>query len=288
MAVAPRSPTSAFSSPAPPSALVNVARVAHGHPALRCRAQYGSHMDWVEGIKKAMTQDGDDSAVAHIQMEGMDEHESAFATHKGPIDVELAQKYSMARRCVAIRKDGEKDAINSKGEAIKVDTYNFRTGKIKDLDTYHCGLAVQLYMYFHIDAFILFFALFLVSIYAWAENHSRNSLRNKCRDFVDIWVHGEDTGETAGMTLKQWIMQEDADDECGYSALGYAPGLSMDPVRRHPTPPGAHWFHHTTPARPPTPTPRPISHIAPPLTGIESDDAWVRHVRRDDEQRGLC
>jgi len=190
---------------------------------------YGSHMDWVEGIKKAMTQDGDDSAVAHIQMEGMDEHESAFATHKGPIDVELAQKYSMARRCVAIRKDGEKDAINSKGEAIKVDTYNFRTGKIKDLDTYHCGLAVQLYMYFHIDAFILFFALFLVSIYAWAENHSRNSLRNKCRDFVKTWVHGEDT-ETAGMTLKQWIMQEDEFDECGYSALGYAPGLSMDPV----------------------------------------------------------
>ena len=252
-------------------------------------------MAWVEGIKRTMMQDDDESAVAGIQMEGMAEHESAFATHRGAIDVALAQKYSMAQRCVAVKDGGELDAMNSKGEAIKVDTYPFRKwhpyqgpGKIKDLDTYHCGLAVQLYLYFHLDAGVLFVILFLVSIYAWVENHSRNLLRNKCRNFVNTWVTNNGTGASAGYTLKMWIKEQDEGDKCGYSALGYAPGLSMDPVRRHPPPPGAHWFHHTTPARPPTPTPRPISHITPPLTGIESDDAWVRHVRRDDEQRGLC
>ena len=96
-------------------------------------------MNWVEGIKKKLTQDDDgESAAAHIQMEGLDDLESAFATHKGEVDVELAQKYALARRCVAVRKDGQKDAMNSKGEAIKVDTCSFRPtvgSEIKDLDT---------------------------------------------------------------------------------------------------------------------------------------------------------
>jgi len=256
-------------------------------------------MKWVEGIKRAMAQDDDGSAVKGIQMEGMDEHESAFATHRGANDVALAQKYSMAQRCVAVSKDGKLDAINSKGEAIKVDTYPFPTGKIKDLDTYHCGLAVQLYFYFHLDAGVMFLVLFLVSIYAWAENHSRNLLRNKCRNFVETWVtnNGSLTTASAGMTLKEWIQHEDGEDKCGYSALNYTPGLSMDPVRRHPTPPWRALVPpphplpappHAHPHIPPNLTSRPISHIAPPLTDNESDDAWGRHVRRDDDQRAKC
>lgn len=186
---------------------------------------YGSHMAWVECIKRPMVQDEDN--VAHgIQMEGMEEHESAFATHKGATDVELAKKYSMAQRCVALGKDGKLDAINSKGEAIKVDTYPFRTGEIKDLDKYHCGLAVQLYFYFHVDAFFLFLILFLVSLYAWVENHSRNALRNDCRDFVETWTknRGTDgTGASVGHdTLSSWLQHIDGEDKCGYSALDYA------------------------------------------------------------------
>ena len=224
-------------------------------------------MAWVEGIKRTMMQDDDESAVAGIQMEGMAEHESAFATHRGAIDVALAQKYSMAQRCVAVKDGGELDAMNSKGEAIKVDTYPFSKwhpyqgpGKIKDLDTYHCGLAVQLYLYFHLDAGVLFVILFLVSIYAWVENHSRNLLRNKCRNFVNTWVTNNGTGASAGYTLKMWIKEQDEGDKCGYSALGYAPGLSMDPVRRPPTPPAR--TGSTTPHQPAHPPPRP----APSLT----------------------
>ena len=134
-----------------------------------------------------------------------------------------------------------------------------------------CGIFALLYFYFHLDAGVMFLVLFLVSIYAWAENHSRNLLRNKCRNFVETWVtnNGSLTTASAGMTLKEWIQHEDGEDKCGYSALNYTPGLSMDPVRRHPTPPWRALVPppHPLPA-PPTPTPisHPTSHPAPYLT----------------------
>ena len=274
-------------------------------------------MAWVERIKRPMTQDEDN--VAHgIQMEGMEEHESAFATHKGATDVELAKKYSMAQRCVALGKDGKLDAINSKGEAIKVDTYPFRTGEIKDLDTYHCGLAVQLYFYFHIDAFFLFLILFLVSLYAWVENHSRNALRNDCRDFVETWTQNrgtDGTGASVGHdTLSSWLQHIDGEDKCGFSALDYALPEHVEHVRRrptspdaappHPTPPhltrrhpaspDAHWFNQPTPIPSTHPDTSPrihphtsprISHRATLLTDLVVHAVWGRHMRRAHEPR---
>ena len=251
-------------------------------------------MAWVEGIKRTLTQDEDN--VAHgIQMEGMQEHESAFATHRGATDVEIAKKYSMAQRCVAIGKDGKLDAIKSNGEAIKVDTYPFRTGKINELDTYHCGLAVQLYFYFHIDAFFLFLVLFLFSLYAWVENHSRNALRNDCRGYVDTWAQDRLTGkgDSAGHdTLSSWLQHIDGEDKCGFSALDYAlpeQEKTLEQVRRRPTSPGATPPHpmrtgsiSPPPTHPPTSThPQPIHpppHLAPYLTS--------RHPL--DRYRGSC
>ena len=254
-------------------------------------------MAWVERIKRPMTQDEDN--VAHgIQMEGMEEHESAFATHKGATDVELAKKYSMAQRCVALGKDGKLDAINSKGEAIKVDTYPFRTGEIKDLDTYHCGLAVQLYFYFHIDAFFLFLILFLVSLYAWVENHSRNALRNDCRDFVETWTQNrgtDGTGASVGHdTLSSWLQHIDGEDKCGFSALDYALPEHVEHVRRRPTSPDAHWFNQPTPIPSTHPDTSPrihphtsprISHRATLLTDLVVHAVWGRHMRRAHEPR---
>lgn len=239
-----------------------------------------------------MTKDEDTDAHG-IQMEGMEEHESAFATHRGATDVSIAKKYSMAQRCVAIRKDGKLDAINSKGEAIKVDLYPFRTGKIKDLDTYNCGLAVQLYFYFHIDAFILFLVLFLVSLYAWVENYSRNALRNDCRDFVETWAKNGSTDATGASvghdTLSSWLQHIDGEDKCGYSALDYAlpeKPSSLEHVRRPPTSPGAHWFHQPTPNPSTHPhTSHHISRHATLLTDIVVHAVWGRHMRRADEPR---
>ena len=111
-------------------------------------------MKWVDKIKKTMTNcDDAESRVSHIQMEGLAEHVSAFVTYKSK-DVAIAQKLCLARRCVTIPKEnGTLDAINAKGEAIKVDTFPFGpAGKIKDLGQYSCGLAVQLYFHFHVDA----------------------------------------------------------------------------------------------------------------------------------------
>ena len=171
------------------------------------------------------------ATATHIQIEGMDgQHSRAFNSYGGKVDVTIAQENSLADRCVNVRPEGKHEAIDSKGKKIRVDTFSVRMG-YKDLPKFGCGLAVQLYFNFHVDAGFLFGLLFLVSMCAFVENVNRNWLRNDCRqltrDFNSSTVVRVLDQEMRGdefSNVTEWMHWVDSEDRCGYSTI--EPGLN--------------------------------------------------------------
>ena len=171
------------------------------------------------------------STATHIQIEGMDgQYSRAFNKYGDKVDVTIAQKNSLADRCVNVRPEGKHEAIDSKGKKIRVDTFSVRMN-YKDLPKFGCGLAVQLYFNFHVDAGILFGLLFLVSMCAFSENVNRNWLRNDCRQFARdfntstvVRVLDQERRGDEFSNVTEWMRWVDSEDRCGYSTI--EPGLN--------------------------------------------------------------
>ena len=171
------------------------------------------------------------ATATHIQIEGMDgQYSRAFNKYGDKVDVTIAQKNSLADRCVNVRPEGKHEAIDSKGKKIRVDTFSVRMN-YKDLPKFGCGLAVQLYFNFHVDAGFLFGLLFLVSMCAFSENVNRNWLRNDCRQFARdfntstvVRVLDQERRGDEFSNVTEWMRWVDSEDRCGYSTI--EPGLN--------------------------------------------------------------
>ena len=193
----------------------------------RYAEMYGRHSEWVEKAIAAnakVAKAGGRSGDSHIQMEGMERHTRAFKAYSG-MDVRIAQKCALSDQCVKVSSEGKREAIDDKGELVRVDS--FRTCMAsKHLLDHGCGLAIELYFNFHVSAGILFGLLFLVSSYTFAENYRRNALRNECRQSVREFDPSQAGSGLEFVNVSEWMRSVDSEDRCGYSQI--AVGVNPD------------------------------------------------------------
>jgi hypothetical protein len=140
-------------------------------------------------------------------MNGVNKTEHQLDTEHTRKDViktkqEVAKKGAVLLQCIHKQKLKKEESnatdefFTSEGNPIRVKTLPIMPPKGmmgivasggEKLSDYGCSIAVSLFLQFQIEAMILFFIIFLLSIGHLTDNMERNTLRNNCRSTIQYY-----------------------------------------------------------------------------------------------------